>query len=82
MTVRFPEPITVPPSDTKAPSTHSEVDGDEVFLEYDFKTHRFSDYERHTEVGQLIKKLHDIEKEHAEQYNKQTLTRNNKEKKC
>jgi len=47
-------------------------------LEYDFKTHRFSDYERHTEVGQLIKKLHDIEKEHAEQYNKQTLTRNKK----
>ena len=41
-----------------------------------FKTHRFSDYERHTEVGKLIKKLHDIEKEHAEQYNKQTLTRN------
>ena len=44
-------------------------------LEYDFKTHRFSDYERHTEVGKLLKKLHDIEKEHAEQYNKQTLTR-------
>ena len=42
-------------------------------LEYDFKTHRFSDYERHIEVGQLIKKLHDIEKEHAEQYNKQTI---------
>ena len=40
-------------------------------LEYDFKTHRFSNYERHTEVGQLIKKLHDIQKEHAEQYNKQ-----------
>ena len=42
-------------------------------LEYDFKTHRFSDYERHTEIGKLLKKLHDIEKEHAEQYNKQTI---------
>ena len=42
-------------------------------LEYDLKTHRFSHYERHTEVGKLIKKLHDIEKEHAEQYNKQTI---------
>ena len=42
-------------------------------LEYDFKTHRVSDYERHTEVGKLLKKLHDIEKEHAEQYNKQTI---------
>ena len=46
--------------------------------EYDFKTHRFSDYERHTEVGKLIQKLHDIEKEHAEQYNKQTLTKKKK----
>ena len=42
-------------------------------LEYDFKTHRFSDCERHTEVGKLLKKLHDIEKDHAEQYNKQTI---------
>ena len=24
-------------------------------LEYDFKTHRFNDYERHTEVGKLLK---------------------------
>ena len=42
-------------------------------LEYDFKTHKFSDYKRHTEVGKLIKKLHDIQIKHAEEYNKQTL---------
>ena len=42
-------------------------------LEYDFKTHSFSDYERHTEVGKLLKKLHDIHIKHAEQYNKQVL---------
>lgn len=47
-------------------------------LEYDFKTHSYRLGERHTEVGKLIKKLHDIEKEHAEQYNKQTTTRNKK----
>ena len=42
-------------------------------LEYDFKTHRFSNYERHTEVGKLLKKLHDNHIKHAEQYNKQVL---------
>jgi len=31
------------------------------------------DYERHTEVGKLIKKLHNIHIKHAEEYNKQTL---------
>ena len=46
-------------------------------LEYDFKTHRLTDYKRHTEVGQLIKKLHDIQEEHAEQYNKQTKRKSN-----
>ena len=50
-------------------------------LEYDFKTHRFSDYERHTEVGKLIKKLHDIQIKHAEEYNKQTLKPKKKKEK-
>ncbi len=43
--------------------------------EYDYKTHRFSDTQNQSEVTKLIKKLHDIQIEHAEQYNKQTLTR-------
>ena len=44
-------------------------------LEYDCKTHRFNLTKNNikTEVGKLIKKLHDIEKQHAEQYNKQTI---------
>ena len=50
-------------------------------LEYDFKTQRFSDNERHTEVGQLIKKLHDIQIKHAEEYNKQTAKPKKKETK-
>tara|TARA_B100000941_G_scaffold290143_1_gene271318 strand:- start:28275 stop:28505 length:231 start_codon:yes stop_codon:yes gene_type:complete len=40
-------------------------------LEYDYKTHRFNPtYE--TEVTKILKKLHDVQVKHAEQYNKQT----------
>ena len=33
-------------------------------LEYDYKTHRFSNYKEHSEVGKLIKKIDDIHIEH------------------
>ena len=40
-------------------------------LEYDYKTYRFNPtYE--TEVTKILKKLHDVQVKHAEQYNKQT----------
>ena len=42
-------------------------------LEYDYKIHRFSDTENQTEVTKILKKLHDIQIKHAEQYNKQVL---------
>ena len=47
-------------------------------LEHDYKTHRFSNYKEHSEVGKLIKKIHDIHIEHAEQYNKQFEKRKEK----
>ena len=42
-------------------------------LEYDYKIHRFSDTENESEVTKILKKLHDIQIKHAEQYNKQVL---------
>ena len=42
-------------------------------LEYDYKIHRFSDTENQPEVTKILKKLHDIQIKHAEEYNKQTL---------
>ena len=44
-------------------------------LEYDCNTHRFNPTKNNieTEVKKLIKKLHDIQIKHAEEYNKQTL---------
>ena len=42
-------------------------------FEYDYKIHRFSDTENQTEVTKILKKLHDIQIKHAEQYNKQTI---------
>ena len=42
-------------------------------LEYDYKIRRFSDTENQTEVTKILKKLHDIQIKHAEEYNKQTL---------
>ena len=42
-------------------------------LEYDYKTHRFSDTENQPEVTKILKKLHDIQIKHAEEYNKQTF---------
>ena len=42
-------------------------------LEYDYKIHRFSDTENQPEVTKILKKLHDIQTKHAEEYNKQTL---------
>lgn len=49
-------------------------------FEYDYKTHRFSDTEKQIEVTNLIKKLHDIQIKHAEEYNKQTLKPTKKRK--
>ena len=42
-------------------------------LEYDYQIHRYSDTENESEVTNLIKKLHDIQIKHAEEYNKQTV---------
>ena len=42
-------------------------------LEYDYKIHRFSDTENESEVTKILKKLHNIQIKHAEQYNKQVL---------
>ena len=42
-------------------------------LEYDYKIHRFSYTENQPEVTKILKKLHDIQIKHAEEYNKQTL---------
>ena len=42
-------------------------------LEYDYKIHRFSDTENLPEVTKILKKLHNIQIKHAEEYNKQTL---------
>ena len=51
-------------------------------LEYDYKTHRFNPTTNNdeTEVRKLIKKLHDIQIKHAEEYNKQTLKPTKKRK--
>ena len=42
-------------------------------LEYDYKIHRFSVTENESEVTKILKKLHNIQIKHAEQYNKQVL---------
>ena len=42
-------------------------------FEYDYKIHRFSDTENLPEVTKILKKLHNIQIKHAEEYNKQTL---------
>jgi len=44
-------------------------------LECDYKTHRFSNKENKNDVTKLIKKLHDVHIEHAEQYNKKTINK-------